>query len=110
MMVSCRIVSCAAVGQSSCDGDWLQKVWYGAPESGWPSSDSSWQCYYMLGTTTKLSMPFQVLGLWLHLKELLFLGLGLTVTEINIKKVQKQDFKKNVKGCRDGMPKSMQTR
>ena len=22
-----------------------------------------WQCYYMLGTTTKLSMPFQVLGL-----------------------------------------------
>ena len=23
----------------------------------------SWQCYYMLGTTTKLSMPFQVLGL-----------------------------------------------
>ena len=36
-------------------------MWYGAPESGWPSSDSSWQCYYMLGTTTKLSMPFQVL-------------------------------------------------
>ena len=30
--------------------------------------------------------------------------LGLTVTEINIKKVQKQDFKniKNVKRCRDG--------
>ena len=57
----------------------------------------------MLGTTTKLSMPFQVL------KEIFFLGLGLTVTEINIKKVQKQDLK-NVKGCRDGMPKSMQTR
>ena len=53
--------------------------------------------YYMLGTTTKLSMPFQVLVLWLHLKEMFFLGLGLTVTEINIKKVQKQD----VKGCRD---------
>ena len=68
---------------------------YGAPESG----------YYMLGTTAKLSMPFRVL------KEI-FLGLGLTVTEINIKKVQKQDLKniKNVKGCRDGMPKSMQTR
>ena len=31
--------------------------------------------------------------------EIFFLGLGLTVTEINIKKVQKQDFKniKNVK-------------
>ena len=31
---------------------------------------------------------------------------------INIKKVQKQDIKniKNVKRCRDGMPKSMQTR
>ena len=36
-----------------------------------------------------------------------FLGLGVTVTEVNIKKVQKQDLKniKNVKGCRDGMPK-----
>ena len=57
----------------------------------------------MLGTTTKL---FQVL------KEIFFLGLGLSVAEINIKKEQKQDFKsiRNVKGCRDGMPKSMQTR
>ena len=68
----------------------------------------------MLGTTTKLSN--YVLVLWLHLKEIFFLGLGLTivyaVTEINTKKVQKQDFKniKNVKRCRDGMPKSMQTR
>ena len=52
----------------------------------------------MLATTTKSSMLFQVLGLWLH-----FLGLGLTVTEINIKKVRKQDLKniKNVKRCRD---------
>ena len=41
----------------------------------------------------KLSMPFQVLGLWLHLKEIFFLGLGLTVTEVNIKKIQKQDLK-----------------
>ena len=82
-------------------GDWF----YGAPESGWPSLDSSSQCYYMLGTTAKLSMPFHV---W---KEIFFLCLGLTVTEINIKKVQKQDLNiKNVKGCRDGMPKSMQTR
>ena len=43
-------------------------MWYGAPESGWPSSDSSWQCYYMLGITTKLSMLFQVPGLELYLK------------------------------------------
>ena len=44
--------------------------------------------------------------------EIFFLGLSLTVTEITGKKVQKQDLKniKNVKGCRDGMPKSMQTR
>ena len=72
------------------------------------------KCYYMLGTTTKLSMPFQVLGLWLHLKEISFLVLGLTVTEIKIKikKVQKQDLNniKNVERCRDDLPKSMQTR
>ena len=69
--LDCNIVFCAAAGQSSYDrnsGDLFQKVWYGAPESGWSSSDSSWQCYSMLGTTTKLLMPFQVLGLWLHLK------------------------------------------
>ena len=60
----------------------------------------------MLATTTKFSTPFQIL------KEIFFLGLGLMVTDINIKKVQKQDFKniKNLKECRDGMPKSMQTR
>ena len=41
----------------------------------------------------------------------IFLGLGLTVSEINIKKVQKQDLNiKNVKRCRDGMPKSMRSR
>ena len=53
-----NVVVCASAGQSSCDqnsGDWF----YGAPEGGWPSSDSSWQCYYMLRTTTKLSVPFQ---------------------------------------------------
>ena len=34
------------------------------------------------------------------------------MTESKIKKVPKQDLKniKNVKDCRDGMPKSMQTR
>ena len=36
-------------------------------------------------------MLFQILGLWLHLKEIFFLGL--TVTEINIKEVQ--DKRKN---------------
>ena len=35
---------------------------------------------------TKLSMLFQVLGLWLHLNEIFFIGLGLTVTKINISK------------------------
>ena len=58
-----------------------------------PSSHFSWRCYnYMLATTTKLSMLFQVLVLWLHFNEMFFLGLGLTVTEIN-KKVQKQENK-----------------
>ena len=41
--------------------------------------------YYMPGTTTKL---FQVLVLSQVTLEIFFLGLGLTVTEINIKKVQ----------------------
>ena len=66
--------------------------------------------YYMPGTTTKLrTAPFQSPGVAVTL-EIFFLGL--TVTEINIKKVQKQDLKniKNVKRCRDGMPKSRQTR
>ena len=59
-----------------------------------PSSGSSWHLYvttiylYMLGTTTTLSMLFQVL----KLKErILFLGLAVTEIninfEINIKKV-----------------------
>jgi len=34
-----------------------------------------------------------ILELWLHLKEIFFLGLGLTITGIYIKKVQKQDNK-----------------
>ena len=65
-------------------GDRLKKASYGAPESGWPLSDSSWQCYYMLGTTTKLSMPYFTS----------FERLGL-VTEINIKKIQKQEHQKS---------------
>ena len=55
-------------------------------------SDSSWQCYYILGTTTKLSMP--------KFSSFERLGLGLTVTEINMKKVQKQDLK-NIKNVKD---------
>ena len=56
-----------------------------------------------------MSIPRQLLS---QITVLFFLGLGLTVTEISIKKVQKQDLKniKNVKRCRDGMPKSMRTR
>ena len=64
--------------------------------------------YYMPGTIVNaISSSGVVVTL-----EIFFLGLGLTVTEINIKKVQKQDLKniKHVKRCRDGMPKSMQTR
>ena len=40
------------------------------------------------------------------------LGRNLLRLRSNTKKVQKQDLKniKNVKRCRDGMPKSMQTR
>ena len=64
--------------------------------------------YYMPGTTTITVNAISSSGVVVTL-EILFLGLGLTVTEINIKKVQKQDLK-NVKRCRDGMPKSMQTR
>ena len=48
--------------------------------------------YYMPGTTTKLSTLFQVLVSSQVTLEIFFLGLGLTVTEINIKK---QDLEKN---------------
>ena len=76
-----------------------------------PSSGSSWLYYTLLHawnyeTVNAISSSGVLVTL-----EIFFLGLGLTVTEINIKKVQKQDLKniKNVKRCRDGMPKSMQT-
>ena len=63
----------------------------------------AWNHYYKSAISSQSGVAL------LHLKEI-FLGLG--VTEINIKKVQKQDLKdiKNVNGCRDGMPKSIQTR
>ena len=96
MIVSCH--SCAAASQS-CDrklGDWFQKVGYGALNSGWPSSDSTWHGYYMLGTATTLQ--FQVLGLWLvTLERNVLLGLGLTVTEINIKKSTEARLKTHCK-------------
>ena len=116
MMVNCASITvfCASAGQSSCDrnsGEWLQDVWYGAPESGWPSSDSTSNVITCLEPLLNCQCRFK------------FWGCTAIVTfernllhrlrsEINIKKVQKQDFKniKNVKGCRDGMPKSMQTR
>ena len=60
-----------------------------------------------LEPTTKLSMLFQVLGLRLHLIEILLLDLGPTATQINIKKVQKQENKciKSVIRCTNDMPK-----
>ena len=66
----------------------------------------------MLGNTNKLSVLFQLSsGVIVTLERNILLRLRCNC-EINIKKVQKQDLKsiKNVKGCRDGMPKSMQTR
>ena len=60
-----------------------------------PSSDSSWQCYYMLGTTAKLSMPFQVLhGVVVTLERNILLRLWSNCNKI---KVQKQDLKKTLK-------------
>ena len=60
-------------------------------------------------------MLFQVLGLWLHLKEI-FLGLDLIVTEISIKKVQKQEIK-NIfvemacqKVCKQGRDESIKAK
>ena len=52
-----------------------------------PSSGSSWLYYYKPGTTTKQSTLFQVLVLSRVTLEIFFLGFGLTVTEINIKKL-----------------------
>ena len=83
----------------------IQEIGFITPESGWPSSDSSWQRYYMLGTTTKLPVPFQVLGLYIvTLKRKILHCLKKKSTKTRLKNI------KNVKGCRDGMPKSMQTR
>ena len=59
MMVSCLHV--LQLVQSSCDrnsGDRFKKVSYGAPESGWSSSDSSWQFYYVLETSL-VPTPFR---------------------------------------------------
>ena len=61
---------------------------------GWPPADFSWQCYYMLGTTTNSAVSSSGVVVTL---EIFFLGLGVTVTEVNIKKVQKQDLKKTLK-------------
>ena len=73
----------------------------GAPESGW--------LYQILAGNVITSLePLLNAIIFKFLKST---GLGLTVTEIkNIKKVQKQDLKniKNLNGCKDGMPKSMQ--
>ena len=53
---------------------------------GWPPADFSWQCYYMLGNTNTLSVLFQLSsGVVVTLER----NIGVTVTEIDIKKVQK---------------------
>ena len=65
-LVSCPVIENQEIGFIKL-GTELQRV-VGLHQSlagnviGWPSSESSWQCYYMLGTTTKLSMPFQFWG------------------------------------------------
>ena len=66
---------------------------------------------YMLGTTTIQLSVLTSSGV-VATCTLERIDLGLAVTEVNSKKVQKQENKniKNVKECRDGMPKSMQTR
>ena len=65
---------------------------------GWPPADFSWQCYYMLGNTNNLSVLFQLSsGVVVQLEEIFFLGLGVTVTKINIKKGTKTRLKKTFK-------------
>ena len=70
----------AAAGQSSCDRDWSQKVWYGALESGWPSSDS------IAGNDITCLEPLlncQCSGVVVTLETVIFfLGLGLSVKMI----------------------------
>ena len=50
----------------------------------------------------------------IHLKRILFFELGLAVLKLTPKKYRNKKIKikniKNVKRCRDGVPKSMQTR
>ena len=58
----------------------------------------------MRGTTTKLSMLFQVLGVMVTLERN---NIGLAVTIINIKKVQKQESK-SIKSFEMACQKSMQ--
>ena len=67
----------------------------------------------MLGNTNKLSVLFQLSsGVVVTLEKNILLRLRCNCRLTSKKKVQKQDLKniKNVKGCRDGIPKSMQTR
>ena len=88
----------ASAGQSSCDRSFVLR------------SSGEWLAHGLHqiiagNVITKLSISFQSSGVVATL-EIFFM----TVTDINIKKVQKQDLKKNVKGYRDGVPKSMETR
>ena len=69
-----------------------------------PSSGSSWQLYvttiylYMLGTSTTLSMLFQVLELWLlvcTLERILFLALAVAELRLTSKKYRNKKIKKH---------------
>ena len=51
--------------------------------------------YYMLGTTTIPSMPFQVLGLWSRLKEI-FLSLDVIVIDVKAKKYRNKKIEVKV--------------
>ena len=46
----------------------------------------------LAGNVITFLEPFKFWG-WSYTLEIFFLGLGLTITEINIKKVQKHDLK-----------------
>ena len=67
-------------------------------QRGWPPAGFSWQCYYMLGNTNKLSVLFQLSSgvvVTLERNILRLKRLGVTVTKINIKKSTKTRLKKH---------------
>ena len=94
-------------GRLSCDqksGIHFTKGSESCIEGGWLFQ----LVYYLLGTTTKLSKLFRVLRLWnlqIYYKHIIIKNIVHSI----YKKAEKQ-VNKNVKRCKDGMPKCMQTR